>query len=373
MRLIFDARHMQNSFTGLGRYTGSLLVALLSSYSAKNFDVVVLVNEIHNPYDCALLSRVLALQERERCTVHFFKTSPYSLAQQWQLAGKVNRLGGDYYFYPHFDLPLGIRAKSIFVVHDLLPLLVDGYVQKHKLLKQFYFKAAIRHAMRRCDRCIADSENTREDLIGLVGKRFSNRIEMAYLGPVLESSSHVSESKCDLSDGDVQAKFLLYVGDRRPHKNLPRVMDLFMALKSNGGYSGELVIAGSMHNYGFDLDQYVAGKDGIRFVGNVSDESLARLYAATDALVFLSEYEGFGLPVVEAARYARKMILSDGGSLAEIAPPWACVIPRNTRLENATKIASNYLAANFDINPTEYNSRFDWELTARKIFPEAYV
>jgi glycosyltransferase involved in cell wall biosynthesis len=150
-------------------------------------------------------------------------------------------------------------------------------------------------------------------------------------------------------------------------------MDLFMALKSNGGYSGELVIAGSMHNYGFDLDQYVAGKDGIRFVGNVSDESLARLYAATDALVFLSEYEGFGLPVVEAARYARKMILSDGGSLAEIAPPWACVIPRNTRLENATKIASNYLAANFDINPTEYNSRFDWELTARKIFPEAYV
>jgi len=65
--------------------------------------------------------------------------------------------------------------------------------------------------------------------------------------------------------------------------------------------------------------------------------------------------------------------LSDGGSLGEIAPPWACVISQTLSLQEATIVAADYLAASFDIDPISYNSQFDWELTARKIFPEAYL
>jgi hypothetical protein len=67
------------------------------------------------------------------------------------------------------------------------------------------------------------------------------------------------------------------------------------------------------------------------------------------------------------------MILSDGGSLPEIAPKWACIIPNDTSFDIAVEIVAEYLNNEIEINATKYNSRFDWVLTSRNIFPEAYV
>lgn len=372
MRLIFDARHMQNPFTGLGRYTSSLLLSLLSSYSRQGLEIVVLLNKCDS--DCASVEvkEVFRQEISGRCRIHFVRGSPFSLNQQWSVASEVNGLGGDMYFYPHFDPPFGIKSPIIFVVHDFLPLVVDKYIQKYKALKRLYFKTTIRYAMYRAKYCFAVSENTRKDLLGLVGTHNSDKVFVAYEGAVLKSSPPPPSSPAK-SNFRVPNKFLLYVGDRRPHKNLIRVIDLFNSLKKKSVYDGGLVIAGSTRNYDVDIDAYVGANHEVVFTGNVSDEELAMLYQSTDALVFLSEYEGFGLPVVEAAAHGKRMLLSDGGSLAEIAPPWACVIPRTMSVEDASFVAANYLSASFDVDPIEYNAQFDWVLTARKIFPEAYL
>jgi len=369
MRLIFDARHMQNPYTGLGRYTASLLRALLMSYSKKELDLVVLLTECDPLKVCAEIREVFLQEKSGRCSIRFVIGSPFSLRQHLLTASEINKLNGDMYFYPHFDPPIGVKTPFVFVVHDFLPLKVANYIQSHRFLKRLYFKWSIQYAISRAKYCFAVSENTRRDILNLVGATYCDRVFVAYEGSGLKPSLKVPKTSKFL----VPDNFLLYVGDRRPHKNLVRVIDLFNSLRSCSAYSGELVIVGSKRNYGVDVDAYVGDNRKVHFTGNIPDDELAILYRSTDALVFLSEYEGFGLPVVEAAAYGKRMILSDGGSLGEIAPPWACVISQTLSLQEATIVAADYLAASFDIDPISYNSQFDWELTARKIFPEAYL
>ena len=365
MKLIYDARLIALQYTGLGRYTASLLRALLDSSLHSDLDIEVLLDRA-----CDLKSmHYLALQpyiQRGVCRVQVIDAPPISFRQHLVIARWVNRCGADHYFYPHFDVPLGINVPTSFVVHDLIPLLVDGYVQKFDFAKKLYFKQMLRHNVATAERCYAVSETTRRDILDVTGERWADKIEVAYEGPVLstvrqENTIAINQSR----------PYLFYIGDRRPHKNMRRIIDLFILLRDRHGYPGKLVLAGSKQNYDFDLDAYIAKREDIDVLGNVSDADLLDLYASTDALLFLSEYEGFGLPVVEAARFNRKMVLSDGGSLPEIAPPNACVISRNLPLEVAATQVALYLADPVKHDLFEYTRRYSWEQSVAKIFPYA--
>lgn len=370
MKLVFDARPMANQFSGLARYTGSLLDSLLSTATNDNVEFIVL---LHSKYDWNVnfhFHKLTTYERSGRCSIVFADAPPISMRQHLSVRSVVNKLRPDHYFYPHFDLPFGIESKTTFVIHDLIPLIVPGYIQKLAWLKREYFRHMVKHSVEHSDRCIAVSNTTRDDIINVVGCQYADKVEVAYEGPVLVQSEHGGNSERTTV---VEEPFLLYVGDRRPHKNLQRVLDLFIRLRDFHGYMGRLVLVGSTRNYGIDLDRIIEGRPDVLALGNVTDAQLQALYEKTDSLVFLSEYEGFGLPVVEAARFGRKMVLSDGGSLAEIAAPGACILNRTMPIDEASRRTAAYLTQNLPIDYTAYNARFSWEIAAKKIFPEAYV
>lgn len=370
MRLVFDARHMAMQYTGLGRYTGSLLLALLDGCTPGRLQIDVLVHADADDSAGRYLNAVSQLAADGRCTIQAIDAAPFGARHHVAVAHWVNRRGADRYFYPHFDLPLGLRVPSTFVVHDLIPLLVPGYVRRQVWLKQRYFSWMVRSGVRRASNCIAVSETTRRDVLALVGARYAAKVSVAVEGPTL--GGNVAEARLAPSMA-VHQPFLLYVGDRRPHKNLQRTLELFVALRDVHGYPGKLLLAGSTMNHGFDVEGFVAGRSDVVVLGNVSDDDLMGLYATTDALVFLSAYEGFGLPIVEAARFHRRMVVSDGGALAEIAPPHACVLPRDLPVSEAASRVAAYLARSAVVDCSDFNARFSWNRAARQIFPEAFA
>ena len=369
MRLVFDARLMANQHSGLGRYTGSLLCALLNTKTCSSSEVFVLLhreNEWANNFFYHIVKR---FSQNGYCTIEYVDSPPISLKQHLILYKKVNSLKPDLYFYPHFDLPLGISAKKVFVVHDVIPLVVSAYVQRFAFAKKIYFKKMLKHSIASADRCIAVSKTTRRDLLKIFGNRFAHKIEVVYEGPILPRLGESdSERECVMR----HSPFLLYVGDRRPHKNIKRMLDIFVTLRDVFNYGGFLILVGPTKNYGFDVERYISNRKDILILGNVSDQELNYLYRNTSALIFISEYEGFGLPVIEAARFDRKMILSDGGALSEIAPPNACILERKLSVYDAAMKAAEYLFSNITIDNTEFNKRFSWENTSRTIFPEMY-
>jgi glycosyltransferase involved in cell wall biosynthesis len=195
--------------------------------------------------------------------------------------------------------------------------------------------------------------------------KYAGKVDVIYEGSLIEPYR-------DDIKPVINQSYLLYVGDRRPHKNIQRVIDLFVALKDKHGYSGVLVLVGSCRNYGFDVEKYVDDRHDVVITGNVSDGVLAWLYKHTDGLLFLSEYEGFGLPVIEAATFNRKIVISDGGSLPEIAPSSAFVVPCGESVVLAAPKVAAYLADSLPEDLNDYLCQFAWTSAARQLFPLAF-
>ena len=373
MKLIFDARPMFAQFSGLGRYTHSLLHSLLSTRTNQSYDVIVL---LYSQGESAKPSAHFSLTNFIKdgvCTAEYVDAAPISLRQHLVVSRVVNKINPDKYFYPHFDMPLGISAETTFVIHDLTPVVISDYIQKYSSIKRLYFTSMVKFWVHHSTNCIAVSKTTKKDILSIVGGQYAKKIKVAYEGPILTYTNDMIVNFSNSFIGDLPKSYLLYVGDRRPHKNLSRLFNLFSELKTEHGYEGELVLVGSTKNYGDNIDQMIGRTAHVKVMGNVSDYELLALYEGMDSLVLLSKYEGFGLPVIEAARLGKKMIISDGGSLAEISPPSACVLSNDLPIKIAAQKAIDYIKDDTKAEYLDFNTLFSWEQASRIMFPEAYA
>jgi glycosyltransferase involved in cell wall biosynthesis len=144
------------------------------------------------------------------------------------------------------------------------------------------------------DRLIAISQFTAQELVDLLGVR-DEKIRVV---PVAVGEPFVAEGEAAAGD------YVLAVATLEPRKNLGRLVEGFRRSELNGT---ELRIVGPR---GWGDVEPVEGAD-VRWLGEVSDEELARLYRGARCAAYLSLYEGFGLPVLEAMACGTAVVASD--------------------------------------------------------------
>ncbi len=114
------------------------------------------------------------------------------------------------------------------------------------------------------------------------------------------------------ADGEAAAgDYVLAVSTLEPRKNLPRLVEAYRRAGLNGL---PLLVAGAAGWGGVRV-----GGDGVRWLGEVDDDELARLYRGARAVAYVSLYEGFGLPVLEAMACGAPVVAGRNGALAEVA------------------------------------------------------
>jgi alpha-1,3-rhamnosyl/mannosyltransferase len=186
----------------------------------------------------------------------------------------------------------------------------------------------IRLALRTASRIVADSEATARDLerrLGMPRERIS--VVWAAADPAFKPASGDEvaslRSKCHLPDN-----FALYMGSNKPHKNLRLLVQALAVTPADQRF--ELVIAGQwdqrvgepkMLAVTHGVDQHIT------WLGPVAQSVLPALYSAASVFVFPSEYEGFGLPVLEAMACGTPVICSNASSLPEVAGDAALMLP----------------------------------------------
>jgi len=265
------------------------------------------------------------------------------------------------------------KTKGITVIHDLIWKL---FPEKHSEEIIYFQELKIKKTIKNGDTIITDSECTRNNLLKFYPQINKNIVNVIYPG-ISESFKPINGNQkiqkvlnkySNSQFSILNSKFLLYVGAIEPRKNLTLAIEVFSDLIKDNKFSDfNFVIAGKA---GWEKESILQSikrlklENKVKFIGFVADEDLAYLYNSANLTVYLSSYEGFGLPPLESLACGTPVIAGNNSSLIETIDPkfLVDVSDKNKILEKIKYLLSNEIK----INAKEVQDRFNWEKTAKK-------
>lgn len=225
----------------------------------------------------------------------------------------------DVWHSPDFIPPRFVKRRVI-TVHDLTFMHYPQFLDEES---RRYYLEQIEWAVQTADHISADSHHTRQDLIDLLNVP-PEKITTVHLAvnPLYQRPYTAEEIAATLSQYNLPYGFILAVGTLEPRKNLPTLLKAYAQLRAEKTVDLPLVLVGRkgwLYNEIFETIDKLGLQDDVHHLEGVFDESLAHLYHAAGVLVTPSHYEGFGLPALEALTCGCPVIVSNRGSLPEIA------------------------------------------------------
>ncbi len=272
---------------------------------------------------------------------------------------------------PDFIPPRFGGRRKIITVHDLNFLYFPQFLTAESLR---YYRDQIQWAVRTADHISADSEKTRQDLIEMLGVP-AEKVTTVYLSVNDVYRQKYSEEEIDetLQKHQLKRGFILAVGTVEPRKNYPILFEAYRLLRQEYVVDVPLVLVG---RYGWLTEEIYASIDQfkikpfIRRLSGVFDKPLAHLYHAAGVLVTPSHYEGFGLPALEALNCGCPIVVSDRGSLPEIAANAGKILPPENPeqwAETLHQVLSDRPLRQKMINRGYAHARtFSWSTAAKK-------
>ena len=213
------------------------------------------------------------------------------------------------------------NIKNVVTVLDMIPL---KFPNSERLPNRIYWKIQLPIAIKKADIIITISKSSKEDIIRMF-KVPENKVRVIYLGhrkemkPLDRENIGIKRIKEKYLLPD---KFILFVGTIQPRKNLDKVFKAFALLKKRGKLKDHrLVVCGRLgwlYKPTMNLINELDIQEDIKILDFVPDEDLPYIYNLANLFVFPSQYEGFGLPVLEAMACGVPVITSNKSSLPEI-------------------------------------------------------
>jgi len=231
----------------------------------------------------------------------------------------------DLFHSPDYVLPPLRTGKRILTIHDLSFL---RYPEGAHPRLRWYLTQAVPRSIGQADLVLAPSQNTKRDLIELLGVE-AGRVEVLYEG-VEERFHPLDEESLAPVRGryGLDFPFILTVGTLEPRKNHVGLLQAYSLLK--GRHPHRLVIAGGkgwLYEGIFQEVERLSLEERVFFLGYVPEEDLLALYNLADLFVFPSFYEGFGLPPLEAMACGTPVVTSNTSSLPEVVGDGALLVP----------------------------------------------
>ncbi|NUM51940.1 MAG: glycosyltransferase family 4 protein [Flavobacteriales bacterium] len=238
----------------------------------------------------------------------------------------LKKIKADVFVSPDGFLSLASNVKQLAVIHDLnfehfpqyLPSHIANYYRRYfPLFAHKASKIATVSAFSKQDIC--ERYRIKEDKIDVVYNGVSTIFTPVTPEVKLQIQKQYSQ----------QTPYFIYAGTLHPRKNIVNLIKAFDRVKTKSLLPHKLLLVGSKM-WWTDEMQYAYNemkhKHDVIFTGLVSDSEMANLMASAEAMVYVSFFEGFGIPVIEAQSCDVPVICSDTTSLAEIAGTSAILV-----------------------------------------------
>jgi len=310
MKIGFDAKRAFYNYSGLGNYSRST-IGLLTKFYPKH-DYFLYTPSTKDTIEF-LLNENTKIIEPQGFINSFFK----SYWRSFKLSENIKKDKLDVYHGLSNELPQNAHktgAKIFVTVHDLIFI---RYPELYHTIDRKIYHKKFKYACEIADTVISISKQTKTDLVNFlyIDKK---KIEVVYQGcnPIYYKEADEVKKIEVTQKYNLPKQYILNVGTVEKRKN---VLSLVKALKE-GNIDIPLIIVGGKAEYQNFVEKYIFEnrlENQIVIYNNVPLEDLPALYQLSELFVYLSLFEGFGIPILEALNSKVPVITTKGGCFSE--------------------------------------------------------
>ncbi|MBP6979315.1 MAG: glycosyltransferase family 4 protein [Lentimicrobiaceae bacterium] len=278
------------------------------------------------------------------------------------------------YHTPYVKIPAEIKRmdwlKRIITIHDLVPIIFPMHHQREQMMELLASVGS--------DYAICVSENTRNDLLN-----YDSLIDPDHVFVIHLAADPLKFYPCNDKERFAAVKqkyhlpeqYFLSLSTLEPRKNLDHVIRCFIRfLKEQNIHNLSLVLVGPAGWQYEKIYSEIGGagnlQDRIILTGRIPDEDLAPVYSHAQAFFYMSHYEGFGFPPLEAMQCGVPTVTSHVSSLPEVVGTGGILIPPDDEDELCQTMYKLYSDSSFRDQliwkAREQAKKFSWEKCARE-------
>jgi len=310
---------ISNRIEGIGRFSVETLSRMARAHPEHEFCFI-----FDRPYDKAFVFSdnvypyVIPPQARH----------PFLFLMWFELSVPLlfRRIKPDLFVSPDGYLSLNTRVPSVVVMHDLN---FEHFPKDLPWLISRYYRSMFPRFARKAKRIATVSEYSKQD----IAERYSishEKIDVVYNG--VSSHFHpLSEAEKETVRRSFSSNkpYFLFVGALNPRKNLKNLFLAFDKFKETDDLEIKLIVAGARMWWNDDMRftyENMHHRHDVIFTGRVTDAELVRLVGSALSLTYVSGFEGFGIPILEAFQCKTPVITSNVTSMPEVAGDAALLV-----------------------------------------------
>ena len=323
MKIGFDAKRAFNNSTGLGNYSRLLILSLLENFPEHQYYLFTPTidekfNNIFSKYN-----NVEVIEPENYLHKKF-----HAAWRSYSIGDIVNDLKLDIFHGLSNEIPNGINnqiTKTVVTIHDLIFLRYPDY---YNAIDAYIYKKKFKRACQNADLILAASQQTKTDIETYFEiDEFKTKVLYQDCDAAFAKQYSTIEKEKIIAQYNLPKQFILSVGTIEKRKNQLTILKALAKLSSDWS----LVLIGKKTDYAKELFDFTIKNNlqsRIQILENISIEDLPIIYQCSQVFVYISEFEGFGIPILEAMKSKIPVITSNTSSLPEvIGPNGNCISP----------------------------------------------
>ena len=304
MKIGFDAKRLFLNNTGLGNYSRTLVRNLQFYFPEHQYFLFTPAIDRNSETQYFIDNPDFQIITPRRKSV---------LWRQWGINNDIRNIGLDIYHGLSHELPLGQKpamTKHLVTIHDLI---FELYPQYYSYIDRKLYSFKYRMSAEKADHIVTISKNTAKD-VSEIWDIPQSKITTMYQAchPIIIEQERYQTEK----------KHFLYVGSITERKNLVHVIKALRLFPPEE--RKPLIVIGSGREYRVKVESLIKKlnlSSWISFKGQIDNDKLIDYYDSAIALLYPSQYEGFGIPIIEAAFRKIPVITSLTSSMPEAGGP----------------------------------------------------
>lgn len=357
---------LKNRLEGLGMFTHETLKRIVLAHPEHQFTFL-----FDRPFDDSFIyadnvkGEVLFPQAR-----HPFL---YYLWFEWSIAKKLKQIKPDLFLSPDGYASLRSKTPQLAVIHDInFEHFPEYFDWAHKWHYRHYFPKYAHKAKR----IATVSEFSKQDIVNLYQVN-PEKIDVVYNGinpayvPIAEEIQEATRLK--YTNGK---PYFVFIGGLYPRKNLIRLVEAFGIFKSQTQSEVKLIIVGKGNKFTqpfYDFLEQSEWKNEVFLAGRIDpDEEVRNILGSALALTYVSTFEGFGIPIIEAMQCHTPVVTSNTSCLPEIGGNAAIYVdpfsPESIAKGMQEIYQNDSLKTELITNGSEQIQQFSWDKTAQLLW-----